>query len=256
MFFFIVSPFSDLGSLFDLENDLPDELIPSSDLGLVSIPSSGDGGAAGRMGMMVQDAASKHKQLSQLLQSGSSASLASGLNLVSPQPGIAGQVALCKSPFSQGSPSHPSQPHKPVGTPGGQGNSNSPAVGPSIGFSQTILTSKQGHGLLGQSLSQQGQIMNGKMAPVGRGRGTTEMQFEGQTLQSMSVGGAGGPGVSGSGSALAETFSHEAPQTAIHNTNSPQRAGNMNTVRGIPLHSPQAGAGVWVLFCCSLMYRQ
>lgn len=61
---------NDFGSLFDLEHDLPDELISSSDLGL---SNGGDasqlhtslGGAIGG-----QDAAAKHKQLSELLRAG------------------------------------------------------------------------------------------------------------------------------------------------------------------------------------------
>ncbi|KAG7491521.1 hypothetical protein MATL_G00004320 [Megalops atlanticus] len=64
---------NDFGSLFDLEHDLPDELINSTELGL---PNGGDlgqlhasmGGAA--MGGGGQDAAAKHKQLSELLRSG------------------------------------------------------------------------------------------------------------------------------------------------------------------------------------------
>ncbi|XP_061893003.1 histone acetyltransferase p300-like isoform X2 [Entelurus aequoreus] len=63
---------NDFGSLFDLEHDLPDELISSSDLGLTnggdinqlhtSLGGIGVGGS--------QDAAAKHKQLSELLRTG------------------------------------------------------------------------------------------------------------------------------------------------------------------------------------------
>lgn len=65
----------DFGSFFDLEQDLPDELISSSDLGLTnggdvsqlhtSLGGMGVGGG--------QDAAAKHKQLSELLRTGASA---------------------------------------------------------------------------------------------------------------------------------------------------------------------------------------
>ncbi|CAB1338236.1 unnamed protein product [Coregonus sp. 'balchen'] len=71
---------NDFGSLFDLEHDLPDELINSSELGLVN---GGDlsqlhtslGGGGGGMGLGLgggggQDAVAKHKQLSELLRSG------------------------------------------------------------------------------------------------------------------------------------------------------------------------------------------
>ncbi|KAJ8283650.1 hypothetical protein COCON_G00025000 [Conger conger] len=59
---------NDFGSLFDLEHDLPDELISSTDLGLanggdlVQLHTSLGGGS--------QDAAAKHKQLSELLRAG------------------------------------------------------------------------------------------------------------------------------------------------------------------------------------------
>src|SRR4029434_5458 len=69
---------TDFGSLFDLEHDLPDELINSTDLGLpnggdlsqlhTSLGGGGGGGATG--GGAGQDAAAKHKQLSELLRSG------------------------------------------------------------------------------------------------------------------------------------------------------------------------------------------
>ncbi|GAA6215593.1 histone acetyltransferase p300-like isoform X1 [Lates japonicus] len=68
---------NDFGSLFDLEHDLPDELISSSDLGLTN---GGDashtslGGVGGGIGVGGgQDAAAKHKQLSELLRAGAPA---------------------------------------------------------------------------------------------------------------------------------------------------------------------------------------
>ncbi len=87
MFFIInfASKFSfpavDFGSLFDLEHDLPDELISSSEL---SLANGGDlsqlhgnlGSGGGGIGGLVssnQDAAAKHKQLSELLRHGSAA---------------------------------------------------------------------------------------------------------------------------------------------------------------------------------------
>ncbi|KYO35927.1 CREB-binding protein isoform C [Alligator mississippiensis] len=62
---------TDFGSLFDLENDLPDELIPNGELGLLN--SSGN---------LVPDAASKHKQLSELLRGGSGSTLNPGIGNV------------------------------------------------------------------------------------------------------------------------------------------------------------------------------
>ncbi|XP_051771389.1 histone acetyltransferase p300 isoform X8 [Ctenopharyngodon idella] len=69
---------NDFGSLFDLEHDLPDELISSSEL---SLENGGDlgqlhanlgsgGGAIGGVVSSGQDAAAKHKQLSELLRHG------------------------------------------------------------------------------------------------------------------------------------------------------------------------------------------
>ncbi|KAM6957345.1 CREB binding protein b isoform 2-T2 [Aplochiton taeniatus] len=78
----------DLVSLFDLEDDLPDELMVS----------------------MVPDAAAKHKKLSELLRTGSTSG---------PQQGGMVGGPLGQSPHGQGSPNHPSpQVQK------GQGNGN------------------------------------------------------------------------------------------------------------------------------------
>ncbi|XP_028332003.1 histone acetyltransferase p300 isoform X2 [Gouania willdenowi] len=91
---------NDFGSLFDLEHDLPDELISSSEPGLVNggdlnqlhttlgVGSAGlglgggNGGAAG-IGLGLgpgggQDAVAKHKQLSELLRSGATTSAQQG----------------------------------------------------------------------------------------------------------------------------------------------------------------------------------
>ncbi|KAJ8398757.1 hypothetical protein AAFF_G00419540 [Aldrovandia affinis] len=193
----------DLGSLFELENDLPDELIPNGeDLGLMTIPSNG-GGAPGLDGM-VPDAAAKHKQLSELLRAGSGSGLGSG-----PQQGMGGQLGpLGKSPLGQGSPTHPSQ--KQAAGPAG--------MGLNAGFSQAMLNSGQAHVLLGTQ-TQQGQVMNGTLGPMGRGRGAAAaMQYQGQAMQ-------GAPGAGGS--ALAETLTQGAPQMGTHAMNA-QQAGNMN----------------------------
>ncbi|MCJ8739495.1 hypothetical protein PDJAM_G00047830 [Pangasius djambal] len=212
----------DLGSLFDLENDLPDELIPNGDAVLLSMPTNGDGGVAGRMGAIMPDAATKHKQLSQLLQSGSGG-----------QPGMGGQLStLCKSPLGQASPSPSSQPQKPIGTSSGPGNSGSPGMSINAGLNQTVLNSGQSHGLMGQNMAQQGQMLNGMMEPAaGRGRVATGIQYQGQTMQGAPVGGGGTPGVAGvsmTGSVLAETLTQGAPQMGVHNSISTQQAGNMN----------------------------
>lgn len=65
----------DFGSLFELEHDLPDELISSADLGLTnggdfSQIHSSLASLGGGIGVGGQDAAAKHKQLSELLRAG------------------------------------------------------------------------------------------------------------------------------------------------------------------------------------------
>ncbi|CAB1415213.1 unnamed protein product [Pleuronectes platessa] len=67
---------NDFGSFFDLEQDLPDELISSSDLGLTNGGDASQlhtslGGIGGGIGLGGgHDAAAKHKQLSELLRAG------------------------------------------------------------------------------------------------------------------------------------------------------------------------------------------
>ncbi|XP_054865968.1 CREB-binding protein isoform X4 [Amphiprion ocellaris] len=244
----------DLGSLSwdDLENDLPDELIPNGgDLSLMgAMPSNGGaapggggtGGApaglGGGGGAGVPDAAAKHKQLSELLRAGSTSSITgTGLNSASPQPGGMGPqlgTPLGKSPLGQGSPNnHPSPQAQKAGTPTGvagqNNNNNTAAMGlNATGFNQAMINNSQGHaGLLAQGgQPQPGQVMNGGLVPGagrGRGAGVAGMQYKGPTMQ----GTATGPG--GSGSALAETLTQGGQQMGAHTTlNAAQQAGNMN----------------------------
>uniref|UniRef100_A0A3B5QBY2 histone acetyltransferase n=1 Tax=Xiphophorus maculatus TaxID=8083 RepID=A0A3B5QBY2_XIPMA len=242
----------DLGSLpwDDLENDLPDELIPNggelSQLsGLPSnggaTPGGGPGGTAGALGggaAIVPDAASKHKQLSELLRAGSTSSITgTGLNSASPQPGsMAPQLGtpLGKSPLGQGSPnSHSSpqgqKPGTPTGVVGQNSNNNAAAMGLSAtGFSQAMINNSPGHsGLLGQGgQPQPGQVMNGGLVPSGgrgRGAGVAGLQYQGQTIP----GSTAGPGASGS--ALVETLTQGGQQMGAH---AAQQAGNMNKPYG------------------------
>ncbi|PWA14887.1 hypothetical protein CCH79_00014256 [Gambusia affinis] len=255
----------DLGSLpwDDLENDLPDELIPNggelSQLsGLPSnggaTPGGGPGGTAGALGggaAVVPDAASKHKQLSELLRAGSTSSITgTGLNSASPQPGsMAPQLGtpLGKSPLGQGSPnSHSSpqgqKPGTPTGVVGQNSNNNAAAMGLSAtGFSQAIINNSPGHaGLLGQGgQPQPGQVMNGGLVPSGgrgRGAGVAGMQYQGQTIPGSSA----GPGASGS--ALVETLTQGGQQMGAHAAlGAAQQAGNMNKQLQQP---PQQQAGM------------
>ncbi|XP_034043874.1 CREB-binding protein-like isoform X1 [Thalassophryne amazonica] len=233
----------DLGSLSwdDLENDLPDELIPNGgELGLmVGMPSNGGaappgGTSAGLNGgtTVIPDAAAKHKQLSELLRAGSTSSITgTGMSSASPQQGgITSQLGtpLGKSPLGQGSPNnHPSpQAHK-SGTSAAVAAQNNSNAG--IGFNQTMINNSQGHaGLLVQGgQSQPGQVMNGGLGPgAGRGRGAavTGMPFQGQTMQPA-------PGQVATGSALAETLTQGGQQMGAHATlGAAQQAGSMNNM--------------------------
>uniref|UniRef100_A0A674ESN7 histone acetyltransferase n=1 Tax=Salmo trutta TaxID=8032 RepID=A0A674ESN7_SALTR len=103
---------------FDLENDLPDELIPNGDLG----PRG--------LGSMVPDAAAKHKQLSELLRAGGAGSGGMG-------------PMMGKVPMGQGSPN---QAQKGNPASGQQGN------GSMAGFNQAMMNS-HGHGMPGQVMN-------------------------------------------------------------------------------------------------------
>lgn len=186
-----------------MENDLPDELIPNGELGLLN--SSGN---------LVPDAASKHKQLSELLRGGSGSSLNPGIGNVnsnSPvQQGVGSQVqgqpnsasignlgAMGKSPLNQGDssasglakqvastsgPTTPasqtlnSQAQKQVGmvTSSPATSQTGPGICMNTNFSQThqsLLNSNSGHSLMNQPQQGQGQVMNGSLGAAGRGRG-------------------------------------------------------------------------------------
>ncbi|XP_066496468.1 CREB-binding protein isoform X2 [Tiliqua scincoides] len=227
---FSASDPTDFGSLFDLENDLPDELIPNGELNLLN---SG--------GNLAQDAASKHKQLSELLRGGSGSSLNPGLGSVnssSPVPqGVNSQVpgqpnsvaignpsVMGKSPLSQGETAASSMAKQAVGTSGSSTPApqaqkpvgmvtSSPApsqTGAGIcmnaGFSQThpgLLNSNSGHSLMNQAQQGPGQVINGSLGAAGRGRGAG-MSYSASTLQGNA------------GSVLAETLTQVSSPMAGH----------------------------------------
>ncbi|XP_077589809.1 CREB-binding protein-like [Stigmatopora nigra] len=199
-----VSDGPDLVSLFDLENDLPDELIPNGDLSQMGMPSNGGAtGGPGGLNSMVADAAAKHKQLSELLRPGSSSILGNSLNPAQQGGMVGGQLGavLSKNPLSQGSPNHQSVQSQKMAVGTGQGNGG-------MGYNQALLNSGQGHGVMGPT----GQVMNGALGSVGRGR--PGLQYQGQGMGGASVG----------GSVLAETLTQGGPQLGGHN---PQ-AGHVN----------------------------
>uniref|UniRef100_A0A671Y8Q0 histone acetyltransferase n=1 Tax=Sparus aurata TaxID=8175 RepID=A0A671Y8Q0_SPAAU len=212
-----------LVSLFDLENDLPDELIPNGDLGMGMSSNGGPGGGPG-LNSIVPDAAAKHKQLSELLRPGSSSILGGGPQ----QGGMVGSqlgAVLGKSQLGQGATNHQS-PQAQKGGVTGNGSTG-------MGFNQAMLNSGQSHGVMGQA----GQVMNGTLGPAGRGR--PGMQYQGQSMQ-----GAQGPGVGGS--VLAETLTQGGPQLGAHNVLNAQQAGNMNKMgmSGAPFGQQYGQAGV------------
>ncbi|XP_067353867.1 CREB-binding protein isoform X2 [Channa argus] len=244
----------DLGSLSwdDLENDLPDELIPNGgDLSMMGgMPSNGGTapGAGGPVGTptglgsggapVVPDAAAKHKQLSELLRANNTTSITgTGLNSASPQPGGMGPqlgTQLGKSPLGQGSPNNHLSPQvQKAGTPtavAAQNNNNNTAtMGLNItGFSQAMINNSQGHAGL-QALGgqpQPGQVMNGGLGPGtgrGRGAGASGMPYQGSAMQGATSGSGG------AGSALAETLTQGGQQMGAHaSLSAAQQAGNMN----------------------------
>lgn len=203
-----LSVFLDLVSLLDLENDLPDELIPNGDLGMGLPSNGGPGGGAAGLHAVVPDAAAKHKQLSELLRSGTT-SLSGGGNLQGGMVGSQLSAVLGKGPLGPGSTNHQSPKG---GVAAGQGNGS-----PGMCFNQTVLNSGQSHGVMGQA----GQVMNGTLGPAGRGR--PGMQYQGQGMQTSQGAGVGG-------SVLAETLTQGGTQLGTHSVLNAQQAGNMNKV--------------------------
>lgn len=237
---------ADFGTLFDLENDLPDELIPNGDASLLN---SG--------GNLVADAASKHKQLSELLRGGSGSSLNPGLGSVSsgsPIPhGVNSQVpgqpnsmaigspsVMGKSPLSQGEAAASSLAKQAVGPSGASSTptpqsqkpvgmvTSSPApsqAGTGIcmnaGFGQAhagLLSSNSGHSLMNQAQQGPGQVINGSLGAAGRGRGAG-MPYSASTLQGNA------------GSVLAETLTQVSSPMAGHAGLSTAQAGALAKVR-------------------------
>uniref|UniRef100_A0A8C0BU52 histone acetyltransferase n=1 Tax=Buteo japonicus TaxID=224669 RepID=A0A8C0BU52_9AVES len=204
------------GSLFDLENDLPDELIPNGELGLLN--SSGN---------LVPDAASKHKQLSELLRGGSGSSLNPGIGNVnsnSPvQQGVGSQVqgqpnsanignlgAMGKSPLNQGDSSASGLAKQAAST-----------SGPTTPASQTLNSQPQ---------QGQGQVMNGSLGAAGRGRGAG-MQYSAPAMQGNA------------GSVLAETLTQVSPQMAGHTGLNTAQTGMGMTGNTSPFGQPFSQTG-------------
>uniref|UniRef100_A0A8C4V6W4 histone acetyltransferase n=1 Tax=Falco tinnunculus TaxID=100819 RepID=A0A8C4V6W4_FALTI len=204
---------TDFGSLFDLEHDLPDELISSTELGLTN---GGDINQLQTSLGLAQDAASKHKQLSELLRAGSSPNLNMGVG--GPGQGMASQTqqnspgmgmlnSMVKSPMAQAgltSPnmsmgaSGPNQGPSAQSTAGMMPTVNSPVNQPGMGMN-TGMNAGMNPGMLAAGNGQgmmQGQVMNGS---IGAGRGRPNVPYP-------------NPGMGSAGNLLAETLQQGSPQ--------------------------------------------
>ncbi|XP_043932430.1 histone acetyltransferase p300 isoform X2 [Protopterus annectens] len=208
---------TDFGSLFDLEQDLPDELISSTDFGLTN---GGDLSQIQTSLGMVQDAASKHKQLSELLRSGSSANLGMGvggpghgmgsqnqqnnpgvpiLNTMGKGPltqaGLTSGMGMGPGGPNQGTPVQTMNSASGTGIMAGVGNPvNQTAVGLNPGMNAAmnpgLMNTGSGQGILA------GQVMNGS---VGAGRGRPNISYQNQ-------------GITNTGNLLAETLQQTSAQ--------------------------------------------
>ncbi|XP_073429092.1 histone acetyltransferase p300 isoform X2 [Dendrobates tinctorius] len=177
----------DLGSLFDLEQDLPDELISSHEFG------ASNGGELGQLHTsmnMVPDAAAKHKQLSELLRGGST-NLNMGLGQQTSQasPGIGLLNNMVKGPMIQsgltpsslsmgGNGSHSGQPSQglnPSSTAGMMASLNNPINQPRMGMNTGMMQAGNGQNIM------QGQMMNGSL---GTGRGRPGIPYPNQGMSS------------------------------------------------------------------------
>ncbi|XP_077025073.1 histone acetyltransferase p300 isoform X1 [Tamandua tetradactyla] len=200
---------TDFGSLFDLEHDLPDELINSTELGLTN---GGDITQLQTSLGIVQDAASKHKQLSELLRSGSSPNLNMGVG--GPGQGMANQAqqnspglglinSMVKSPMAQAGLTSPNMGMGTSGpnqgsTQSATGMMNSPVNQPAMGMN-TGMNAGMNPGMLATGNGQgmmPNQVMNGS---IGAGRGRPNMQYP-------------NPGMGNAGNLLTEPLQQGSPQ--------------------------------------------
>uniref|UniRef100_A0A452V8U8 histone acetyltransferase n=1 Tax=Ursus maritimus TaxID=29073 RepID=A0A452V8U8_URSMA len=185
------------GSLFDLEHDLPDELINSTELGLTN---GGDISQLQTSLGIVQDAASKHKQLSELLRSGSQG-MASQPQQNSPGLGLIN--SMVKSPMAQAGLTSPNMGMGTSGpnqgpTPSAAGMMNSPVNQPAMGMN-TGMNAGMNPGMLNAGNGQgmmPNQVMNGS---IGAGRGRPNMQYP-------------NPGMGNAGNLMTEPLQQGSPQ--------------------------------------------
>uniref|UniRef100_A0A7N6FK16 histone acetyltransferase n=1 Tax=Anabas testudineus TaxID=64144 RepID=A0A7N6FK16_ANATE len=231
--------YQNFGSLFDLEHDLPDELISSNEPGLVN---GGDlnqlhttlGGPTGVGGPGVvgggQDAVAKHKQLSELLRSGAPASTQQG---------------------HQGAMGSPGGP-----TAMGQHLANlkaSPGQGPQaiMGQGQQHLSPQQQANVM----QQQQNAAAGMMGAMNRAMMGAQQKGNNGQLQPGMIGnqmngsprmGFGNQGMGGNSNLLAETLQQQG--AGVQAGMRGQQPGAMNKMgmmgnQGGPFGGPYAGQG-------------
>lgn len=214
-FFFCGSFLSclDFGSLFDLEHDLPDELISSSDLGLTN---GGDvnqlhtslGGLGGGLSLGGQDAATKHKQLSELLRPGAPAQQG-GPTTNSTAPGSSmGMMGGVSGP--QGMPP--------------QGQQQPPGLMQQVGMSGGVAALNRAAAMMGAQKGNSGQQQQGLMG--------------GQVMNgSPRMGYPGSAGMGNSSNLLAETLQQQqGSQQMGHGSQAgmrPQQPGALNKVSNL-----------------------
>lgn len=215
---------------------MPDELISSTELGLTN---GGDINQLQTSLGLAQDAASKHKQLSELLRAGSSPNLNMGVG--GPGQGMASQTqqnspgmgmlnSMVKSPMAQAGLTSPNMAMGAGGPnqgPSAQSTAammptvNSPVNQPGMGMN-TGMNAGMNPGMLAAGNGQgmmQGQVMNGS---IGAGRGRPNMPYP-------------NPGM-GTGNLLAETLQQGTPQMGGQAALRGPQPGAMNKVRQAKLH--------------------
>lgn len=236
-------PPADFGSLFDLEHDLPDELISSSELGLANggdlnqlHTSLGSGSSSGPMGLVMagpggQDAAAKHKQLSELLRAGAQQQQqppqqqqgGPGANQAGPGMGLMGNIKMSPGPQGMGPQSQQQQQHmspqqsslmqQQQQMAGMVGGINRGMMGTQKGAGQQ---SQQG---VGPTPQQQGMGMGGQVM-----NGSPRMGYPNQGMGSNS-------------NLLAETLQQQQPGVAGQNALRAQQPGALNKVGGPCRHA-------------------
>uniref|UniRef100_A0A673AQ95 histone acetyltransferase n=1 Tax=Sphaeramia orbicularis TaxID=375764 RepID=A0A673AQ95_9TELE len=230
--FVLYSPFLwfvfNFGSLFDLEHDLPDELISSNE------PSLVNGGDINQLHTTLgggQDAVAKHKQLSELLRSGAPSSTQQGH-----------QGAM-------GSPGGPTTMSQHLANMKG-----SPGQGPQqmMGQGQQHLSPQQQASMMQQQQNAAAGMMGGmNRAMMGAQQKANNGQQQpgmmgGQVMNGSPRMGFGNQGMGGNSNLLAETLQQQGPggQTGMRG----QQPGALNKMGmvgspGGPFGGPYAGQG-------------